>query len=89
MNSVLSALRESTQAIVEQSDSARTSNIQVFLILLLSVSGALMLSLVFLLPVVRKAKMNRQEVFELYTLKKVEKHIEEQLKKCRWFIAKY
>jgi hypothetical protein len=48
-----------------------------------------LLSLVFLLPVVRKAKMNRQEVFELYTLKKVEKHIEEQLKKCRWFIAKY
>ena len=77
MNSELSALRESTQAIVEQSDSARTSNIQVFLILLLSVSGALILSLVFLLPVVRKAKMNRQEVFELYTLKKVEKHIEE------------
>jgi len=45
--------------------------------------------MIFLMPVVRTAKMNRQEVIELFTLKKVEKHIEEQLKKCRWFIAKY
>jgi hypothetical protein len=45
--------------------------------------------MLFLLPVVRKAKMNRQEVFELFTLKKVEKLIEDQLKKSRWFISKY
>jgi len=89
LNSVLSALQSSTQAIVDQSDRARTSNLQVFLVLLMAVSGALGMSMMFLLPVVRRAKMNRQEVYELYTLKKVEKHIDEQLKKSRWFIAKY
>lgn len=60
-----------------------------FLILVISVSGALALSMAFLLPVIRRAKDNKQEVFILLTHKKVEKQIEEQLKRCRNFISKY
>jgi len=89
MNSILVALKESTQAIVDESESTRRGNNDIFLILLVSVSGALLLSMVFLLPVIRRAKNNRQEVFELFTHKKVEKQVDEQLKRCRWFIQKY
>lgn len=73
MNSVLLALKESTDAIVEQSDAAREYNNNIFLILVLSVSGSLVLSMAFLLPVIRRAKENKQEVFILLTHKKVEK----------------
>lgn len=59
MNSVLSALTESTQAILDNSENVRQSNNQVFLILLFVVSGALGLSLTFLLPVIRKAQDNK------------------------------
>jgi hypothetical protein len=73
MNSILVALKESTQAIVDESESTRRVNNDIFLILLVSVSGALLLSMVFLLPVIKRAKNNRQEVYELFTHKKVEK----------------
>eukprot|EP00349_Pseudokeronopsis_sp_Brazil_P009862 CAMPEP_0202978362 /NCGR_PEP_ID=MMETSP1396-20130829/84810_1 /ASSEMBLY_ACC=CAM_ASM_000872 /TAXON_ID= /ORGANISM="Pseudokeronopsis sp., Strain Brazil" /LENGTH=134 /DNA_ID=CAMNT_0049717307 /DNA_START=1663 /DNA_END=2067 /DNA_ORIENTATION=- len=43
----------------------------------------------FLLPVIKKAKASKAEVYLLFTSKKVEKTIDEQLKKCRWFITKY
>jgi hypothetical protein len=59
------------------SDTSRESNNQVFLILVITVSGALLLSMAFLLPVIRRAKNNKQEVFVLLTHKKVEKLIEE------------
>lgn len=59
MNSVLSALKESTQAIVDQSEAARESNNNIFLTLVVSVSGALILSMGFLLPVIKKAKDNK------------------------------
>jgi hypothetical protein len=45
--------------------------------------------MVFLLPVIRKAKDNKQEVFILLTHKKIEKLVDEQLKRCRMFINKY
>jgi hypothetical protein len=73
MNSVLSALQQSTQAIVDQSEAARQSNNNTFLVLVISVSGALVLSMAFLLPVIKRAKDNKQEVFILLTHKKVEK----------------
>jgi hypothetical protein len=63
MNSVLTALSESTSAIIDQSNAVRESNIQLFLVLLVGVSSALFLSLLFLLPVIKKAKENKQEVF--------------------------
>jgi len=53
------------------------------------VSSALFLSMFFLLPVINKAKNSRQEVFVLFTIKKVEKIIDEQIKKCRMFVGKY
>lgn len=89
MNSLLQALLQSTQALVDQSNTARVANNQVFLTLVLSVSGALGLSMAFLLPVIRRAKDNKQEVFILLTHKKVEKQVDDQLKRCRMFINKY
>ena len=59
MNSVMSALQESTNAIIDESDKARETNINVFMYLLISVSCALTLSLIFLLPIIRKAKYNK------------------------------
>jgi hypothetical protein len=89
MNSVMSALKQSTNAMITESANTRSMNISIFLYLLVSVSCALLLSMSFLLPVIRRAKSSRQEVFELFTHKKIEKSIDEQLKKCRWFITKY
>jgi hypothetical protein len=71
MNSVLSALKESTAAIIDHSEQTRMSNNQIFLTLVLTVSGALGLSMAFLLPVIRRAKENKQEVYILLTNKKV------------------
>mmetsp|Transcript_32475 Transcript_32475/g.31733 ORF Transcript_32475/g.31733 Transcript_32475/m.31733 type:complete len:136 (-) Transcript_32475:1069-1476(-) len=89
MNSVMAALEQSTEAIIVDSSSTRESNIRIFFYLLISVSFALFLSVLFLLPVIKKAKSSKAEVFILFTHKKIEKTIDEQLKKCRWFIAKY
>ena len=89
MNSVYSALKESTNAIMSESESSREMNIKIFLFLLIAVSSALLLSLCIMLPVIKKAKNNKQEVFELFTHRKVEKCIDDQLKKCRTFIQKY
>ena len=89
MNSVMSALKESTDAIIDESDQTREQNILIFMYLLIAVSCALVLSMGFLLPVIRKAKYNKQEVFELFTHRKIEKCVDDQLKKCRWFIQKY
>ena len=74
MNSLLSALSLSTSAIIDQSNSVREQNIQLFLVLLVGVSSALFLSMLFLLPVIKKAKDNKQEVFQLFAgNKKIEK----------------
>ena len=77
MNSVMNALQESTNAIISESDNARETNINVFMYLLISVSCALILSMGFLMPVIKKAKFNKQEVFELFTHRKIEKCIDE------------
>ena len=77
MNSVMNALYLSTNAIISESEKTRTNNIQVFLYLLIAVTCALILSMAFLLPVIKRAKNNKQEVYELFTHKKVEKCIEE------------
>lgn len=77
MNSVMSALQESTNAIVNESDEARDTNIQVFMYLLIAVSCSLVLSMAFLMPVIKKAKYNKQEVFELFTHRKIEKCIDD------------
>jgi hypothetical protein len=42
-----------------------------------------------MLPIITKAKNSKQDVFRLFLHRKVEKIIEDQLKKCRWFIQKY
>ena len=77
MNSVMSALKESTTAIIDESNRARQTNIDIFMYLLVAVSCALMISMAFLLPVIKKAKYNKQEVFELFTHRKVEKCIDD------------
>jgi hypothetical protein len=50
---------------------------QIFLYLLITASGALFISLIFLVPVVNKVKKNKQEVIELFTHKEIEKHIDD------------
>ena len=87
LNSVLQALKSSTDAIISESESSRESNMQVFLYLLIAASCSLFISLVFLIPVINKVKKNKQEVLELFTHKNIDKHIDDQLKVCRNFVS--
>lgn len=87
MNSVLNALKSSTEAILQESENSRNFNIKIFMNLLWAASGALLVSLIFLIPVINKVKKNKQEVLELFTHKNIEKHIDEQLKNCRSFAS--
>jgi type III secretory pathway component EscR len=66
-----------------------TSTLSLFLYLLVIISCSLILSVCFLLPVIMKAKQQKQEVLELFLSKKIEKIIDDQLKTCRWFLTKH
>jgi hypothetical protein len=59
LNSVLQALKSSTDAIINESESSRESNMQIFLYLLIAASCSLFISLVFLIPVINKVKKNK------------------------------
>ncbi len=59
LNSVLFALQQSTNAIIEESDRSRENNMNVFLYLLICASCALFISLIFLIPVIRKVQKNK------------------------------
>jgi hypothetical protein len=87
LNSVLQALKSSTDAIINESDNNRESNMTVFLYLLIAASCSLFFSIMFLIPVINKVKKNKQEVLELFTHRNIEKHIDDQLKVCRNFIS--
>ena len=87
LNSVLQALNQSTDAILNQSGQSVNYNISIFLYLLISVSCALFVSLLFVIPVISRVTRSKQEVLKLFTLKNIEKHIDEQLKVCRNFIS--
>jgi len=87
LNSVLEALNQSTKAIIDESDRTRENNISVFLYLLLTASVALIASLIILIPVINTVKKNKQEVLQLFAHKQIEKHIDDQLKKCRSFVS--
>jgi hypothetical protein len=86
LNSVLQALKSSTDAILQESENNREQNMQVFLYVLIAASASIFFSLLFLIPVINKVKKNKQEVLELFTHRNIEKHIDEQLKACRNFI---
>ena len=58
-----------------------------FLYLLIAASCSLLISLIFLIPVINKVKKNKYEVLELFTNKSIDKHIDDQLKVCRNFIS--
>lgn len=89
LNPILIALSDSTTAIVSNTTSNSQSMMRLFLILLVAVSCALLLSMGFLLPIITKAKRSKEEVLRLFLLKKVEKSIDEQLKVCRAFITRH
>jgi len=38
--------------------------------------------------VISNVKQSKEEILRLFILKKVEKNIDEELKKCRWFLSK-
>lgn len=77
LNSVLIALRSSTDAIIEESDSSRATNMSIFLYLLIAASCSLFISLIFMIPVISKVTKNKQEVLELFTHRQIEKHIDD------------
>ena len=87
LNSVMEALKSSTDAILNESDNNRKSNMQIFLYVLIAASASIFFSLMFLIPVINKVKKNKQEVLELFTHRNIEKHIDDQLKMCRNFIS--
>jgi hypothetical protein len=87
LNSVMKALKSSTDAILNESDNNRHSNMQIFLYVLIAASASIFFSLLFLIPVINKVKKNKQEVLELFTHRNIEKHIDDQLKMCRNFIS--
>ena len=80
-------MKSSTDAIINESETSRESNMSVFLYLLIAASCSLLISLLFLIPVINKVKKNKQEVLELFTHKNIDKHIDEQLKVCRTFVS--
>ena len=43
---------------------------------MISASGSLIISLIFLIPVLNTVKNNKQEVLKLFTNREIEKHIE-------------
>ena len=62
---------------------------QIFLVLMISASCSLLFSMLFLIPVIKKVKKNKQEVLELFLHHKIEKHINEQLTVCRNFAQQF
>jgi hypothetical protein len=89
MNPILSALIDASSAILDENKETKNTNIMTFLYLLIAATVSLIVSMAFLMPVIRRAKNSKQEVFELFTHKKIEKCVDEQLKKFRWFTNKY
>lgn len=59
LNSVLTSLKSSTDAILNESEKSRQYNMSIFLYLLIAASLALFISLVFLIPVINKVKKNK------------------------------
>ena len=59
LNSVLNALKSSTEAILTESEESKAYNIKIFMNLLWAASGALLVSLIFLIPVINKVKKNK------------------------------
>jgi hypothetical protein len=87
LNNVLTALQSSTESIVEEAESSRDFNMQIFLYLLIAASCTLCISVLFMIPVINKITKSKQEVIKLFTMKAIEKYIDEQLKVCRNFIS--
>jgi flagellar biosynthesis protein FliQ len=76
LNSLLSALRESTVAIIDATRQLKDESLNLFLYLLIAVTCSLFLSVLFLLPVISRAKRSKQEVLELFLHKKIERAID-------------
>ena len=77
LNSLYTALKQSTDALISQSNESQDYNMSVFLYLLITATCALGFSLLFLIPVVNKVTKSKQEVIKLFTLKAIEKHIDD------------
>jgi len=87
LNNILTASKSSTDAIVQESQSQSNTNMQNFLYMLIAASCSLCISVLFMIPVINKITKSKQEVIKLFTLKGIEKYIDEQLKICRNFIS--
>lgn len=88
LNDLLVNLDESTNAISSNIKSSKDTNVVIFLILLCSGSAAIAISAGVLMPIIRKVKMNKQDVLELFmNVKKVD--VDEELGKCRKFNSRF
>eukprot|EP01022_Parablepharisma_sp_SALTPOND_P025580 TRINITY_DN59_c0_g4_i1.p1 TRINITY_DN59_c0_g4~~TRINITY_DN59_c0_g4_i1.p1 ORF type:complete len:1310 (-),score=185.18 TRINITY_DN59_c0_g4_i1:24185-28114(-) len=86
LNGILINLQKSTQAIIDETESSRKTNVFIFLLLLCGASLALVVSTGMLIPVIKKVKMNKQDVLELFmSVKKPD--IDEEITKCKKFFS--
>lgn len=88
LNGILVNLKKSTQAIIDETDSSRKTYVFIFLLLMCGATVAMVVSTALLIPVIKKVKMNKQEVLELFmNVKKAD--IDEELSKCKRFYATF
>jgi len=66
LNSILIALKKSTNEIVSQIESSKDSNMRLFLILLCVASGAAAISTIVLIPIIILVKKNKEKVLSLF-----------------------
>eukprot|EP01022_Parablepharisma_sp_SALTPOND_P019506 TRINITY_DN333_c0_g1_i1.p1 TRINITY_DN333_c0_g1~~TRINITY_DN333_c0_g1_i1.p1 ORF type:complete len:1482 (-),score=192.52 TRINITY_DN333_c0_g1_i1:2885-7330(-) len=66
LNSILVALKQSTNEIVSHIESSKNSNMKLFLLFLCVASGAAIISTIVLIPVIIYVKKNKEKVLSLF-----------------------
>ena len=88
VNSVIIALRNSTNEIINLADDLIYSNLRIFLYLLIAASAILVISQLFLFPIISKVNRNKEEVLILFmSIKKGD--VEMMQRKCRQFFQQF
>ena len=84
LNELLLNLDKSSLAIIDNIRSSKDTNVFVFILLLCGGSLAVLISVAVLMPIIRKVKMNKQDVLKLLMIVKKE-NIDEEINKCKRF----
>jgi hypothetical protein len=88
MNNILLSVRDSTEAILDDTRLISDENKHVLLILLLVASGCLLASMLIIMPVVTKVHQDKDKLLSLFLLIDQD-DVKEQLKKCREFFTNF